>query len=560
MRVAGRELPAASIVGLSATVLLTLSSFGGGAVRQRGGLLEKLGAGFLTYGHGAVFSNVGMAAGLVVLPMAWVLLGAEAFRALRTGSPVEVVNRAMIRTIALWIAPLILAAPMLSRDVYSYLIQGKLMAEGLDPYTVGAAAAPGPILLEVSPDWRNTTTPYGPVHLWLAEGVVGITGDSITAGCLLLKLISIAGYIAIVASVVGIAGRLGGNTVLALWLGPANPVMLLHLVAGMHNESVMVGLVGIAVWLALCRRFIPAALVIGLAVAMKATAVIALPFMVWMYGARLTKSAAARGIRKAQQRRDQELADCGVASDNSHEPARAIKQRYKRRKKVLKKRQAGHRTSLPGFLAAGAVMTVTAALPLTLCAWASGAGWGWLGQLSGNTKVVNPLSLPTAAASVVTPVVQMAGFTVDFNDVVAVTRRIGVVLLLVGLMWCWWYFRRGLLANTRGITAAYLVAVTLNAVALPWYYASILALVGTVRPGPKTRWWTVFFSLVVAVSFSGSGNHQLYNPVWMVPTLLAAWVLTDWVTPVIDAGLTGPDEPAAAHPAAAGDASPTLPA
>src|SRR5699024_9060230 len=92
--------------------------------------------------------------------------------ALATGSvpPAEVDETAFARmrkTMWAWILPLLLPAPLSSRDVYSYLMQGAMVRDGFDPYTEGPAVNPGPFLLEVSQDWRNTTTPYGPLHLWL---------------------------------------------------------------------------------------------------------------------------------------------------------------------------------------------------------------------------------------------------------------------------------------------------------------------------------------------------------------------------------------------------------
>ena len=44
-----------------------------------------------------------------------------------------------------WAIPLALAAPLFSRDVYSYLMQGAMVRDGFDPYTEGAAANPGPM-------------------------------------------------------------------------------------------------------------------------------------------------------------------------------------------------------------------------------------------------------------------------------------------------------------------------------------------------------------------------------------------------------------------------------
>jgi len=271
------RLPGALPLGIIGAVMLFLGSFGGGAIRNRGGVLEALDLDFLSYGHGAGISNAVFWAGVATLLVAWAVLGRR-----------HVLNRTegaekQVRTaLWAWVLPLLPAAPMLSRDVYSYLMQGAMLRDGYDPYTQGAAVNPGPFLLEVSHDWRNTTTPYGPLHLWIGEGVTRLVGDNVTAGVVVYKIISVLGFAAIAWAVPRIARALGGDPALALWLGVANPVMILHMVGGMHNESVMVGLVSLGLLASLHRRFLLGVALIAVAVSLKATAAIALPFVVWL--------------------------------------------------------------------------------------------------------------------------------------------------------------------------------------------------------------------------------------------------------------------------------------
>ena len=160
--------------------------------RNRGGLLEAAGLDFLAYGRGAGISNTVFWAGVILLLLGWAVLGRR--HVLREGADGGKIVRTSMWA---WVLPLIPAAPMLSRDVYSYLMQGAMLRDGFDPYTQGAAVNPGPFLLEVSHDWRNTTTPYGPLHLWIGEGVTRLVGDNVTAGVVVYKLISVAGFAAI---------------------------------------------------------------------------------------------------------------------------------------------------------------------------------------------------------------------------------------------------------------------------------------------------------------------------------------------------------------------------
>ena len=99
------------------------------------------------------------------------------------------------------------------------------------------------MLLEVSADWRNTTTPYGPLHLGIGEVITRLVGDNITVGVILYRMVCLLGFAAIVWSIPRIARELGANPAFAQWLGVLNPLVLLHLIAGMHNEALMVGLV-----------------------------------------------------------------------------------------------------------------------------------------------------------------------------------------------------------------------------------------------------------------------------------------------------------------------------
>ena len=143
----------------------------------------------------------------------------------------------------LWAAPLLLAPPMLSRDVYAYVGQAALVAEGVDPYTNGPSAVDGPLVAGIDEVWRDTPSPYGPLWLMLASLVVRVTGESLLPALVGMRLLAVLGLV--------LAGwalrRIGGDR--ALWLGIANPLVLLHLVAGAHNEALMLGLMlaGLAV-------------------------------------------------------------------------------------------------------------------------------------------------------------------------------------------------------------------------------------------------------------------------------------------------------------------------
>ena len=105
--------------------------------------------------HGFALPAAGMicaVAGLVLLVGAWWRLRSQV-----AGRP-----GAALRVLAVWTAPLLLAPPLFSRDVYSYLAQGALVGRGLDAYAVGPRAlGTDPLVAQVHPLWLGTPAPYG---------------------------------------------------------------------------------------------------------------------------------------------------------------------------------------------------------------------------------------------------------------------------------------------------------------------------------------------------------------------------------------------------------------
>ncbi len=184
--------------------------------------------------------------GTVMVVLAWLLLGRFAVGRLRGGTAPRRMTRSQLdRTLLLWILPLSVAPPMFSKDVYSYLAQSEITARGLDPYEVGPAGALGVdnVLTRTVPNiWRDTPAPYGPLFLWLGRGITSLTGENIVSGIFLHRLLALAGVAMIVWALPRLARRCGVAAVSALWLGAANPLLLFHLVAGIHNEALMIGL------------------------------------------------------------------------------------------------------------------------------------------------------------------------------------------------------------------------------------------------------------------------------------------------------------------------------
>lgn len=189
--------------------------------------------------------------GTIVLVLAWLMLGRFAVGRLTvevvggTAPQRRMTRRQADRTLLVWIAPIVLAPPMLSKDIYSYLAQSAIAYRGMDPYVVSPVRGlgVGDVLTRSVPNlWRDTPAPYGPLFLWLGKGITGIVGDNLSAAILGHRIIALAGVALIVWALPRLARRCGVSPVAALWLGAMNPLLILHLVGGIHNEALMLGL------------------------------------------------------------------------------------------------------------------------------------------------------------------------------------------------------------------------------------------------------------------------------------------------------------------------------
>jgi alpha-1,6-mannosyltransferase len=188
--------------------------------------------------------------GVFMIVLAWLALG----RLSLPGRARMVSLPQMGRTLLMWTTPLVFTVPMFSKDVYSYLAQSEIAARGLDPYTVGPAEGLGiddDLTRGVPTMWRDTPSPYGPLFLTVGKAINWVTGNHVVMGVAFHRLLALVGFAMIVWALPRLARRFGINPVSALWLGAANPLVLFHLVVGIHNESLAIGLMLVGIELAL---------------------------------------------------------------------------------------------------------------------------------------------------------------------------------------------------------------------------------------------------------------------------------------------------------------------
>jgi alpha-1,6-mannosyltransferase len=202
------------------------------------------------------------AVGLVLLTWAWWTLRGQV-RGRADG--LSTVRRATV----VWAAPMLLAPPLFSGDGWSYVATGALTGRGLSPYLWTPAALPVPLRSGVSPKWRFTPSPYGPLPLAWGGAWSHLTHDPwllLTAHRILA-----VGALAVVAwAVPTLASRSGRDPVDAALLAVASPFVLAHGVGGLHNDLVMVAVVLVALVVTRPGVWLPGALLVGVAAAVKA--------------------------------------------------------------------------------------------------------------------------------------------------------------------------------------------------------------------------------------------------------------------------------------------------
>jgi alpha-1,6-mannosyltransferase len=168
------------------------------------------------------------------------------------------------------------AAPvLLSHDVYSYVDYARLgVVHGLDPYVFPPAAAPAdPVYPEV--EWTEATSAYGPLFTLLTYPLAWLPVSGAVAALKALAALSVLGIAALVYRV---APSRGIAPLPAAAFVALNPLVLIHVVGGAHNDglAMLLAMGAIAALLAVREASAGAALVA--AVAVKASTAVIAPF------------------------------------------------------------------------------------------------------------------------------------------------------------------------------------------------------------------------------------------------------------------------------------------
>ncbi len=168
-----------------------------------------------------------------------------------------------------------LSPPLLSQDVFSYIAYARLgILHGLDPYTHAPTDAAGdPVFGYVG--WTGSTSSYGPLFTLATYPLAHL---SVPAALWVLKAVAAGSVLALATLVARLAPARGIDARRGFAIVALNPLVLVHVVGGAHNDAtaVLLALAGCAAVLAL-REASGGAAVLA-AVGLKLSAAVVVPF------------------------------------------------------------------------------------------------------------------------------------------------------------------------------------------------------------------------------------------------------------------------------------------
>jgi alpha-1,6-mannosyltransferase len=323
--------------------------------------------------------------------------------------------------IVFFVAGFAIAPVLLSHDVYSYVDYARLgVQHGLDPYVHPPLAVPDdPAFAHVT--WTEATSAYGPLFTLLTYPLAWLPVGVAVAALKAMAALSVLGIAFLVSR---LAPLRDVDPLRAAAFVALNPLVLVHVVGGAHNDGLMVLLAMLAVTALLCGREASAGVALVAAITTKASAAFLAPFA--LLGARQT---APTGRKRTYIERNRPI----------------------------------------GSLAAGAMV---AALAIAPAAWIA-FGWDWLngfGLAGENQDRTSYMSIPITFA-------RLTGLDPDaVRLAAALLFALAVVYLLA---WTW----RG----ADWIRAAAWAAVALllaTSWLLPWYLIWPLPLAAITRDRP----------------------------------------------------------------------------
>jgi hypothetical protein len=420
---------------------------------------------------GVYFSLAAVYGGLFLFMRVWWAM-ARLYRR-RRGVPYKI----MVRVFALWSLPVLVIAPLFSRDAYSYAAQGEMVSHHMNPYLYGpfelgnnAFTAP------VDPLWGNAPAPYGPMFLQLDGFFARITFHNELATIVLLRLLALVGVVLIAACVPRLARLYHRDSAELFTLMVLNPVTIFHLIGGAHNDALMLGLLVAGLTLAKEKRPIWGIVLCALATAVKAPAALGILYIGWSW--------LGTGV--------------------------PVRERV--------------RPVVTGGLIGLGV--------LGAFSFVSGLGWGWISIL-GTPGVVRSWASPTTGlAFAATGIAHLFHVGVGVSGVLSVTRFLGMVGAVVSGVWL--LLNSDRIGTLKALGLTLLLFVLLGPVVQPWYLSWGLILLAPVALG-QLRSLVIGLSMVTAFIELPGGTQLVTtllhgDPLLIVLTML--WILVVMTVPL----------------------------
>ncbi len=392
----------------------------------------------------------------------------------RPGVPI----RQLAYMLALWLVPLMAVAPLFSQDVFSYAAQGEMMSHHINPYHYGPGIlGSGPYVLGVDPLWINTAAPYGPLFLMLAGWSASLSLHHTLVTVLLLRLQSVIGVALIAYCIPKLARSFGRDPGPAFVLAVLNPLTLLALVGGAHNDAIMVGLLLAGVTATRSRHPVWGVVLCALAASIKVPAAIGIVYVA--------------------------VAWAGPSAD------------WRRRIRMI------FRSGL---------ITVAVMALLTLV---SGLGWGWIANLGTPGTVRSWMAPATGVGLLISGTAHVVGIGVGLGGVLTLTRAIGLVAAAAVAVYCLRHRERLGLLGALGITM--MTFVLLGPVVQPWYLTWGIIIMAPVVTG-RMRYAVLGLSAVVPFIGLTGGADLLNELVQTDPASMMLAVLVLWAVAIFPLG------------------------
>ena len=442
----------------------------------------RLGGAVAHASGGMLFAELaGGFAGIVLLSRAWLAITRTVARRAETRPG------RLARILALWSAPLLVAPPLFSDDIYSYAAQGEMVSHHISPYLYGPGVLGAtPFSSLARGVWINTPSPYGPLASGLDGRIVALADHRVLLSLVLLRLAAIVGVVLMAVFVPSLARSYGRDPALAFSLGVLNPLVLLFLIGSGHNDALMIGL--LVAGLSVARRGRPAwgMVICALAGAIKIPGLVGVFAIAW----------TCRGALGSNWRRALMLAEAVVISATTFEVLSAL----------------------------------------------FGVGWGWVRTIGASDMVTNWITPADVAAKLLRGLSAVLHVDVSSSAFLTVEHVVGP---LVAAFVCVWALRRlPSIGLPRALGLSLLAVVLLGPIVQPWYLLwgiAILAITAGARTSAAVALLSVSVSLLGVVGLGElSGELTSLNILYqLLFTLLLAAVV------VVPIRTTRPEGPAA---------------